>query len=242
MTSAGSGKKSDNFSTAINREGFGNSTAKSEDWTNFYSIEEEVRSVESYPELIPQDATPGTSQYILKGNYILTPSKSGFMVIHAKRAHEQIVYSEMLNAFISNPIESQKLLFPIEKELSKNEISAWKDNQSMLQQLGFKGEINEGQLELSAVPSVLQDETIQTGLNHVIETIAHREIDKGDIAHELVHSIAKSASMCRMKLDSKEAIDALIERLFQCENHTFTPGNKKIIDTLNIDVIEQKFS
>ena len=112
----------------------------------------------------------------------------------------------------------------------------------MLQQLGFKGTVTKGELHLEAVPSVLQDETIQSGLNHVIEAIAHRDIDKGDIAHELVHSISRSASLRRLNLDTKEAIESLIERLFQCENHMFTPGNKKIIDTLNMDVIEQKFT
>tara|TARA_Y100000385_G_scaffold234073_1_gene247185 strand:- start:4313 stop:6160 length:1848 start_codon:yes stop_codon:yes gene_type:complete len=242
LTPSEGGRKSDNFSKAIKSEGFGNDTAKSEDWANFYSIEEEVSTTESEPKLIPQESNPTGSQFIVKGNYILAPSKSGFMVIHAKRAHEQIIYSSMINSFISNPIESQILLFPLEKELSKNECSAWKENQSMLQQLGFKGTVTKGELHLEAVPSVLQDETIQSGLNHVIEAIAHRDIDKGDIAHELVHSISRSASLRRLNLDTKEAIESLIERLFQCENHMFTPGNKKIIDTLNMDVIEQKFT
>ena len=88
----------------------------------------------------------------------------------------------------------------------------------------------------------MQDETVQSGLNHIIEAIAYREIDKGDIAHELVHAIAKSASLRKLNLDTKQAIEHLVESLFQCENHMYTPGNKKIIDTLNMDVIDQKFS
>ncbi|MFT5861063.1 MAG: DNA mismatch repair protein MutL [Flavobacteriaceae bacterium] len=239
---SGSGRNSDNFSNAIAKEGLGNDIVKSEDWANFYTIEDESESEENQTELIPEDDTPSTTNYLVKGNYILTPSKSGFMVIHAKRAHEQIVYTNMINSFISNPIESQSLLFPIEKELSKNEASAWKENQSMLTQLGFTSTLEQGQLAITAIPNVLQDETIQSGLNHIIEAIAYREIDKGEIAHELVHAIAKSSSLRKLNLDSKEAIEHLIESLFQCENHMYTPGNKKIIDTLNIDVIDQKFS
>lgn len=237
-----SGRSSDNFSNAITKEGLGNDNVKSEDWSNFYTIDDEGESHENQAELIEEDDAPGTTNFLVKGNFIITPSKSGFMVIHAKRAHQQIIYTSMINVFISKPIESQILLFPIEKELSKNEASAWKENQTMLTQLGFSSTLDKGQLSITAIPNVLQDETVQSGLNHIIEAIAYREIDKGDIAHELVLAIAKSASLRKLNLDTKQAIEHLVESLFQCENHMYTPGNKKIIDTLNMDVIDQKFS
>ncbi len=234
------GKKSENFSEAITKHGFGAKEAKSADWENFYSIEESPKEEEQAP-LIEEETSPGISQFLIKGNYIFTPSKSGFMVIHARRAYEQILYSDLINSFITNPIESQTLLFPIEKELSKNEITAWGSNAMMLKQLGFIGEIKDNELHLAAVPSVLQDETIQKALDRIVETIAHREIEKGEIAHELVHSIARSAAMKKMNLNSKEAVNDIIERLFQCENHAFTPGNKQIIDTLSLESINEKF-
>ncbi|MFK7785645.1 MAG: DNA mismatch repair endonuclease MutL [Crocinitomicaceae bacterium] len=234
------GKKTDNFTTAINKQGFGTKEAKTADWESFYAIEDASKEEESAP-LIEEETTPGISQFLIKGNYIFTPSKSGFMVIHARRAYEQILYTDLINSFIINPVESQALLFPIEKELSKNEIAAWQSNGTMLKQLGFLGEIKEGELHLSAVPSVLQDETIQKALDRIVETIAHRDIDKGEIAHELVHSIAKSAAMKKMNLNSKEAVNDIIERLFQCENHSYTPGNKQIIDTLSLESIDEKF-
>ncbi|MFT5778865.1 MAG: DNA mismatch repair protein MutL [Crocinitomicaceae bacterium] len=236
----GKGKKAENFSEAIHKHGFGTEEAKSEDWEKFYTIDEEETSA-SQQELITSDDIPRASDYLIKGKYVLMPSKSGFMVIHTQRAHEQIIYTSMINSFISNPIESQALLFPIEKELSKNEGTAWKENRTMLVQLGFIGELNEGELSLSSVPSVLENETIHKALDRIIETIAHREIDKGDIAHELVHAIARAASYRALNLNTKEAVEHLIESLFQCENHMYTPGNKKIIDTLNVDIIDQKF-
>ncbi len=234
------GKKSENFSEAITKHGFGAKEAKSADWENFYSIEESPKEEEQAP-LIEEETSPGISQFLIKGNYIFTPSKSGFMVIHARRAYEQILYSNLINSFITNPIESQILLFPIEKELSKNEITAWESNAKMLNQLGFIGEIKDNELHLTSVPSVLQDETVQKALDRIVETIAHREIDKGEIAHELVHSIARSAAMKKMNLNSIEAVNDIIERLFQCDNHTFTPGNKQIIDTLSLESIDEKF-
>ena len=234
------GKKSENFSEAIVKHGFGAKEVKTADWENFYSIGETVQDDEPAP-LIEEETSSGISQFLIKGNYIFTPSKSGFMVIHARRAYEQILYTEMINSFITNPIDSQTLLFPIEKELSKQEITAWESNEMMLKQLGFVGEIKEAELNLFAVPSVLQDETLQKALDRIIETIAHRDIDKGEIAHELVHSIARSAATKKMNLSTMEAVNDIIERLFQCENHTYTAGNKLIIDTLSLDSINEKF-
>lgn len=240
---SGTGKKSENFSSAILNQGFGTQEASSQEWENFYTIEDsdDEEKEEIQPTLIPEEEAPTSSGFLLKGNYILSPSKSGFMVIHARRALEQIVYSETITSFISSPIASQKLLFPIEKDLSKNEGIAWQENMSMLKQLGFSGTVNNDVLSLEAVPNLLQEETIQSALDNIIETIAHREIEKGEIAHELVHSMARSASMKKLNLSTQESLEGLIERLFQCENHAFTPGNKKIIDTLDIDVIDQKF-
>lgn len=241
VTSSGStGKKSENFSEAITKHGFGAKEAKTADWENFYSINETEKEEEQAP-LIEDDTTSGISQYLIKGNYIFTPTKSGFMVIHARRAYEQILYTKLINSFITNPIESQALLFPIEKELSKNEVTAWENNAMMLKQLGFIGEIKDNEIHLTAVPSVLQDETIQKALDRIVETLAHRDIEKGEIAHELVHSIARAAAMKKMNLNSMEAVNDIIERLFQCENHSFTPGNKQIIDTLSLESIDEKF-
>ncbi len=230
------GKASENQTTGITNHGFGQETAKSSEWENFYTIEEE----DSNESLDLGLETRDHLSYIIKGNYIFTPSKTGIMVIHAKRAIEQIVYSEISNSFISNPITSQKLLFPIEKEVSKNEINIWTENQSILHQLGFQSSFNKETLSINAVPSVLQEETISNSIDEIFSTIAYQEIEKGDLAHTLIGAIAKSASLKKLNLTTDDKIQALIDQLFQCENHTYTPRNKKIIETISLDEIHQK--
>lgn len=239
-TSSGKGKSKDNFSKAIVDQGFGNENVNSDDWKNFYSIEDEKEEDIVQTKLV-EDTEFQSGQHMVKGNYLLTPSKSGFMVIHIRRAIEQIVYTDIMNTFISRKIDSQQLLFPLSKELSKNESTAWRENSTMLSQLGFAGDIFEEELSLTGVPNVLQEETIQDALDRIIEIIAHREIEKGEVAHELVYTIARSASRKQINLNTSESKERLIEQLFQCENHLFTPGNKKIIETLEIELIDQKF-
>ncbi len=239
--STGTGKSKENYSSGIQKQGFGTERASTEEWQNFYEIKEEETPEEVVDNtLIEEDLLP-TKQYLLKGNYLLSPSKSGFLVIHVRRAIEQIVYSDVIKSFIINPIPAQKLLFPVEYEASKKEIIAWNENTSMLTQLGFESSIENEILSISAIPSVLEEESIERAIEGILETVAHKTVDKGDLAHELVSKIAAAASMKKINLSSKEAMEALVEQLFQCENHMFSPRNKKIIETLDITTIDQKF-
>lgn len=230
------GKTKENFSSGISNQGFGQEEMKSSDWENFYTIEEQ----EEKTDLDLGLETKEEMSFIIKGNYIFTPSKTGLMVIHAKRAIEQIVYTDISNSFISNPIPSQQLLFPIEKEVSQNEKLIWTENQSILNQLGFESSFHEYNLIISAVPAVLQEETISNSIDEIFSTIAFQEIEKGDLAHTLIGSIAKSASLKKLNLKTDEMIQSLIDQLFQCENHMYSPRNKKIIDTISLDEIHQK--
>ena len=225
--SSSSGKTTENFSKAIVNNGFGTKEAKQEDWENFYTVEDQKE--EEVQELVEVESIDeNITSFIVKGNYILSPSKSGLMVIHSKRAVEQIVYSGIIKSFISSPIESQIMLFPIEKELSKKEIINWEMNASMLKQLGFDGTVESDILSVSAVPNVIEEETLSSTLDSILETLGHKDIEKGDIAHSLVASIARSAAMKQLNLNSNEAIQGLINQLFQCENHMYTPSNKKL--------------
>jgi len=236
------GKTKDNFSKAIVDQGFGNKEATEKDWGNFYKIEQDDTKPEELELFGSEQGNKLSADFIVKGGYIITPSKSGLMLINIKRAIEQIVYSDIHKQFISRPLNSQTLLFPLEREILKHETSLWEDNSSLLTQLGFKSNIENGILKISAVPDVLQEETIAASIEELFASFGYQQIDKGDIAHSLIVAISVSASMRKTNLNSKESIQALIDKLFQCENHAYSPRNKKIIETFSLDEIYQKFN
>lgn len=235
----GNSPNMENFSKAITNQGFGTEEAKKDDWANFYSIEDEVEHQE--PEALIESERPHVASFLMKGNYILSPSKSGFLVIHARRSIERIVYDGIINSFINNPIQSQTLLFPVQKEVSKQEQRNWEDSASVLRQLGFIGRVENEELILDAVPSVLEEETLSKSVDFILETLAHKDIEKGELAHALVQSIAKSAALKKLDLTTTEHVQGLIDQLFLCENHAYSPSNKKIIETLDLSLIDKKF-
>jgi DNA mismatch repair protein MutL len=59
-----------------------------------------------------QDQFSGKKILQLKQKYILTPVKSGLMVIDQKRAHERILYEKFLDVLKSDSVASQQQLFP----------------------------------------------------------------------------------------------------------------------------------
>jgi len=230
-------KTSSGLTPAMKSQGFGQAVPKEEDWNNFYSIDEEKKS-ESIP-LIPEDEFKIVNEYLSKDRYVLTPTKSGFMIIDRKRAQERITYDELMNQFINSPIESQQLLFPFDFELSKNEKVLWEANKSLLTRFGFDYEINANQLILNAVPSCLNEESIYSCVEFINETIGFKEVDKGEIAHFIVSAIAKSVSNTSLKNNIDP--DSFIERLFQCSEHQHTATGKKILSTLTLEELKSKF-
>lgn len=240
--SKSTGKTKDNFSKAIVDQGFGNKGPSEKDWENFYKIEDNEIAADKSELFDSNEKEVYTSHFLIKGGFIITPSKSGLMMINIRRAIEQIVYSEIHNKFISKPLDSQVLLFPMEREMSKHEISLWEENKALLKQLGFKSEIENEILKITAVPDVLQEETIGASIEEIFSSFGYQQIDKGDVAHSLILAISTAASMKKINLKSKDSIQGLIDRLFQCENHMYSPRNKKIIETLSIDEMHQKFN
>lgn len=249
-TSASSGSSStssrkDTHSTSIQRQGFGSTAAKQEDWENFYAVDALPDSDTDAPGQTAMEEVveiaEHVDQYIYRSPYIITPKKNGLMLIHARRAYERIVYDAMIGEFITHPIASQTLLFPFEREVSANEASLWQEHTTILTRLGFAGVVEENQLQLNAIPAVLQEESIGECLDAIFRTVAFSTIEKGDIAHILIGSIAKNAGRRKGLITGRESVQSLIEQLFQCPEHVYTPDGRTILQSMSLEEIEQKF-
>jgi DNA mismatch repair protein MutL len=231
---------SSGFSQAIKAEGFGNSKIQQQEWDNFYGIKED-QSCPEQAEIDFEEAIPEKKEYLLRGNYLITSCKSGLMVIHHRRAQHRIIYDRIMDLFRSTPVPSQKLLFPFEKELSIAEKNDWTENSTMLRRLGFEADFQNLLLKISAIPAVLQEDAIDGCLNTLLENISFRDIQTEDIAHVLINSIARSSSRKKNVQLSSERWEALIEDLFQCSEHSYTPTGKAIINTITLEEIANKF-
>ncbi len=228
------------YSSAINAQGFGKKENSESDWQSFYQIkEEEVTADTSLFDL--SSVKDISNSFAFKGKYMITACKSGFLVIDCARAHERILFDEMHARFISSPIQAQALLFPVEKEFSKDEKVHWINSKTILERLGFEGEFEDNILHLSAVPASLQEESSHPCIDMILEKISYKDVDKGDLAHLIISSVAQAYGRQKSRITDESAAQHLVETLFQSEEHAVTPQGKKIIQTLTLEELAEKF-
>lgn len=139
-TSGGS-SKSGGFSSAVNNAGFGQTGTSSgkADWEQFWNTKDDVLP-EIQPEitheqtaLITEHAPAGP--FILKGSFLIAAIQEGLLLIHYRRAQERLLYDEMMRGFYVSPLASQQLLFPMEKNCSRQEKLAWEEHTKTLERI-----------------------------------------------------------------------------------------------------------
>jgi DNA mismatch repair protein MutL len=239
VSSRSTNSVSNGFTKAIHNEGFGKERDfDQKDWANFYEIKEEVDiPANQLEQLIGTELS-----YVVKGNYIVVPIDTGFLVIHARRAYELLIYTEASKKFIIKPLNSQTLLFPLEIELSRNQENLWVSNEILLRQLGFVFELEKQELALSAVPDFLEDETIRPCVDEILSTLEYEDLSARDIAQSVLMNMAKTAAMKRLDLQNKEATKLMIEQLFSCDEFAHTPDGRKVVSLISLDEMGNKFN
>lgn len=237
-SSSASASRSSGNSPAMKNAGFGNIQPKKEDWEGFYEIEEIKETAQ--PALEIESEWETRKHFISHGVFLYCPVKSGILVIHSKRAKERVIYDEIMQAFMVNPISSQQILFPLELEISSAEKMMWEENRKILERLGFAWEISEAGISIHGAPAHLKDEGIQDSISNIHSNLSFSEIDKGEIAHAIVSSIASAASKQNSQWNDDSA-NHLLEQLFQCTDHQYSPRGKVILNTIPAEEITQKF-
>ncbi len=221
-------------SAAISKAGFERMDSSS--WESFYSIETENQTTEM--DLDIEFESVEHTNFLIAGNFLITNSKSGLMSIHYRRAYERIVYDELMREFVARPIASQGLLFPYEWEIKKEEKIIWESNGLLLKQLGLIWTFSDDLLILSSIPSILSEEGIPTFIELLLQQMMLEQIDKGEIAHHFVLSLAKSASVQKKIVNSNDGASELVQNLFQCQEHVYSPSGKLILKTITFDQLE----
>jgi DNA mismatch repair protein MutL len=218
------------------------------DWEQFYTIEtEENQPAQArmddfgLSESADHEETPVGQVIQLQKRYLLTPVKSGVWLIDQHRAHTRILYDELMSQFLSHPIASQQLLFPIERNFSHAEKGIWEAHAGQIKRLGFVWEWNEECLQVVGVPDSLPEEQLESSIEDLLVALSINDLDPGEIAHTLILSLAKSSAIPSGQSLQSEEMNHIISSLFTSKEPSYTPDGKRIISQISLSDLTKEF-
>jgi len=188
-----------------------------------------------------QEQFSGKSFIQFKNKYILTPVKSGLMVIDQKRAHERILFEQFMQVLQSNAVASQQELFPHTFELDAADASLLVSILDDLKALGFDvREFGNNSFIINGTPGILNTHSPQEVIESLLEEYKQTVPDVKEKAREKVAiSLAKASAIHYGQVLQPSEISELIDNLFACQTPNFSPTGKKILSILPFEDFEK---
>lgn len=191
----------------------------------------------------PAERTP-VRPYQIHQSYILTPIKSGFILIDQQSAHERILYEQYLQQLQGQPARIQKELFPRTLELSISDGQLIRSLLSDLHQLGFDlQEFGQNTFILHGVPAnLLPGQDALTLIHRLLEQHKQEHPLKAGNQEALAMSLARQAAYRKGTALDGEAMQNLIDRLFACSIPYKSPRGRHCFITYELDELAKRFS
>ncbi len=240
------------FKSAIQQKGHGR--LQKQNWESLYvgladqsdAGGEEVIQSKISRDLFPQESpTDDLPVYTLqfRKKYILATIESGMVMIHQSRAHQRILYEQLLKQLTLKESLSQQLLFPIVIDLNPTELQLLKELKTSLEGFGFKfGNLGEDGVEITGIPPLVSEGDVGVVLD---EILAKSNTDRGEnfsqadgLAKVLCKTLAVKSGR---ELQPQDQL-ALVNDLFACKEAGRSPFQKPVFITISEKEIEKKFN
>lgn len=196
-------------------------------------------------QLFDETTTENThATFQLQNKYIISPIKSGLLVIHQHLAHQRVLYEELLKNITVQEAVSQQLLFPLCLPFSKKEVKVLENVKEQLEHTGFVfSNWKEDELEVSGIPvSVLESQASEI-LNILLQDLQNEVPDASFSLNDLLaKSMAKSMAVKTGVGMHKNEQEHLVHQLFACKEPSVSPDNRPVLITMDVNDFDKKFN
>ncbi|MDR2362072.1 MAG: DNA mismatch repair endonuclease MutL [Prevotellaceae bacterium] len=192
----------------------------------------------------PVDLLPAERPLIQwRGKYLLTPIKSGLMLIDCRRAQQRILYERFLDNLTDAVQDIQKEIFPQTVTLSPLDYDLFETVADDLTQIGYDIRpfgphtvvVNGQPASAPAVDAAQWMEELLAALHENADDLKRKRQEK--IALALA---AATVGRSHEALTSFEA-QALIDHLFACREPALSPEGKPTLQIIPIEEIDRRF-
>ena len=182
--------------------------------------------------------------YQIHSSYIVSPIKSGFLLIDQQAAHERILYEKFLAAMEENMAHTQQELFPRTIELSPADAGLLKQILPEIHQLGFDiQEFGQTSFVLHGLPvEFASGQDAQAIIESLLEQFKENTDLKLQLRDNLARSMARGAATKRGQQLSIPEMQSLIDQLFACSIPFQSPSGRQCFLTFTLEDIEKKLS
>lgn len=179
----------------------------------------------------------------MKGRYILSPIKSGLMIVDQHRAHVRVLFEQYIKQLDATTISSQRVLFPEVLQLTSSQNIILKELEPEMEKIGFNlAQLSGNDWSINAVPAGMENVNIKDTILQVIDEVSMGGTSITTKVYESIAlRVAKSAAIPYGKTMLQEEMDTLLSKLLCLPNPNYTPDGKTIISVLSNDQLEKMF-
>jgi len=178
----------------------------------------------------------------LAKSYIITTLKSGLIIINQKLAHERILYERYLEQYENRLIASQQLLFPVNINLTIEELSIIKDMEQELKNFGFEFEyFGKNGIVINGSPTDISESRIPSILDEILGSFQDGEDPGTDRKSVFARSMAHQLCIKLGQSLEKSEMEELTDALFSCRVPDISIDGEQIIKTISLEEIQEKF-
>jgi len=174
--------------------------------------------------------------------YLLVQSGEDLYVVDQHTAHERVLYEETLPLIEAQGVNGQNLLFPVQVELTPEQLSVFDEALDLLNRSGFTVSHFGGRMiNIEAAPSILAQKPPDRTFLKVIDDIASLKKAGYDLKKAMAQSIAcRSAVMAGDRLTDDEAIH-LVLRLLKCQDKYSCPHGRPTFIRISKADLDKQF-
>ncbi len=209
--------------------------------TDFIFEKEEVTSSLFNDEDVEQTVQ---KTYQIHKKYIVSPIKSGMVIVDQHRAHQRVLYEQFLVNMTVHKASSQQLLFPINLFYSASEMVLIADLQLSLMNTGFVfEESNSDHIVISGIPVNVSESEVVAVLDQLLSDL-HNGIPESSFSQNdtIAKSMAKSLAVKTGTYLTEKEQENLVNGLFACKDPNVSPFQKPTFITMRVEDLDKKFA
>ena len=213
-----------------------------------------IEQINLFSDKIDSEATPFISKQAFSkhriigqvfSTYWLVEFNKELYIIDQHAAHEKVLYERIIAAARDNKHSSQMLMPPIVLTLSLREQQAIKDNEEILNKLGYEVEHFGGnEFSIRAVPADLYNladkDLFLEFIDELTSEVASRKLNPESILEKTASMACKAAVKANHAFSIDEAT-SLIKELLSLKNPYHCPHGRPVIISMSQYELEKKF-